>query len=54
MARTEGGKAKMMIRDANHLFLFDSAYARRAEKASKELSQQYHETDFTPTADCSG
>ena len=29
---THTGKASMTIRDANHLFLLDSAYARRAEK----------------------
>lgn len=36
-----GGSAKRMITDANQMFLFDSAYARRAEKAEPQFKLVY-------------
>ena len=37
MSITDGGNADRTITAANHLFLFDSAYARRAEKTEKQF-----------------
>ena len=37
MIDTDGSRAKMTIMAANHPLLFDSAYARRAEKARNQF-----------------
>ena len=36
MFMTVGGRAKTTIKAANHIFLFDSAYARAAEKTRSQ------------------
>ena len=36
MSITDGGSADRVIIAANHLFLFDNAYARRAQKTEKK------------------
>lgn len=41
IARTVGGSIKTMTEAADHTFLFDSAYARRAEKAGNKLVPVY-------------